>query len=64
MKHVLLVMELMVKGLKYVAPNILAYDDALIHAVLLDGKKAEIGAMPSFRGRLSNTQRKSTGCLY
>ena len=47
------------KGIEYVAPNILSYDDALIHAVLLDGKKAEIGAMPSFRGRLSNTQEKA-----
>jgi len=47
------------KGMEYVAPNILAYDDALMHAVLLDGKKAEIGAMPSFRGRLSNTQEKA-----
>ena len=45
--------------MEYVAPNILAYDDALMHAVLLDGKKAEIGAMPSFRGRLSNTQEKA-----
>jgi len=47
------------KGMEYVAPNILEYDDALVHSVLLDGKKAEIGAMPSFKGRLSLTQEKA-----
>ena len=47
------------KGMPFVAPNILEYDDALVTSVLTDGKKANIGAMPSFKGRLNPTQEKA-----
>ena len=47
------------KGMESVAPNIRAYDDALVMAVLKDGKKGSIGAMPSFSGRLNETQEKA-----
>ena len=47
------------KGMPYVAPNIREYDDALVTAVLKDGKKSNIGAMPSFDGRLNETQQKA-----
>jgi cytochrome c oxidase cbb3-type subunit III len=47
------------KGMAYVAPNIREYDDALVMAVLKDGKKASIGSMPSFAGRLNETQEKA-----
>jgi cytochrome c oxidase cbb3-type subunit 3 len=47
------------KGMAYVAPNIREYDDAIVMAVLKDGKKGNIGAMPSFEGRLNETQEKA-----
>ncbi|MBU3014563.1 c-type cytochrome [Poseidonibacter lekithochrous] len=47
------------KGMPYVAPNIREYDDALVIAVLKDGKKSNIGTMPSFDGRLNETQQKA-----
>jgi len=47
------------KGMAYVAPNIREYDDALVMAVLKDGKKSNIGEMPSFDGRLNETQQKA-----
>ena len=47
------------KGMAYVAPNIRDYDDALVTAVLTDGKKSNIGTMPSFSGRLNETQQKA-----
>jgi cytochrome c oxidase cbb3-type subunit 3 len=47
------------KGMEAVAPNIRAYDDALVMSVLKDGKKGSIGAMPSFSGRLNETQEKA-----
>ena len=47
------------KGMEAVAPNIRAYDDALVMAVLKDGKKGSIGSMPSFSGRLNETQEKA-----
>ena len=47
------------RGMPFVAPNIREYDDALVLAVLKDGKKANIGAMPSFDGRLNETQQKA-----
>ncbi len=49
------------KGMPYVAPNIREYDDALVLAVLKNGKKANIGVMPSFAGRLNETQEKALG---
>jgi cytochrome c oxidase cbb3-type subunit 3 len=47
------------KGMPYVAPNIREYDDAIVSAVLKDGKKSNIGMMPSFDGRLNETQQKA-----
>ncbi|MGB6328444.1 MAG: c-type cytochrome [Halarcobacter sp.] len=47
------------KGMAFVGPNIVEYDDALVLAVLTNGKKASIGAMPSFKGRLNPTQEKA-----
>jgi cytochrome c oxidase cbb3-type subunit 3 len=47
------------EGMAFVAPNLKAYDDDLIVAILKDGKKGPIGAMPSFEGRLSETQVKA-----
>ena len=47
------------KGMPFVAPNIIEYDDAVISSVLTDGKKADIGIMPNFKGRLNPTQEKA-----
>jgi cytochrome c oxidase cbb3-type subunit 3 len=47
------------KGMPFVAPNIREYDDALVTAVLKDGKKSNIGIMPNFDGRLNETQQKA-----
>ena len=47
------------EGMDYVAPNIKDYSDKLMTTVLKDGKKGNIGAMPSFEGRLSETQVKA-----
>ena len=47
------------EGMAYVAPNIKEYDDAIIKHVLDEGKKADIGIMPNFKGRLNDTQEKA-----
>ncbi len=47
------------EGIPFVGPNIKSYDDALVTAVLKDGKKGLIGAMPSFNERLNETQEKA-----
>ena len=47
------------KGMEFVAPNIRVYDDAVIAAVLKNGKKSAIGTMPNFNGRLNETQEKA-----
>jgi len=47
------------KGMAFVGPNIRDYDDALVLAVLTNGKKGHIGSMPSFNGRLNPTQEKA-----
>ena len=47
------------KGIAFVGPNIKEYDDAIISAILTDGKKANIGIMPNFKGRLNATQEKA-----
>ena len=47
------------EGMPFVAPNIKDYDDSLVISVLTDGKKGNIGAMPSFKGRLNTTQEKA-----
>ncbi len=46
-------------GIDFVAPNIKDYSDKLVATVLKDGKKSIIGSMPSFEGRLSETQVKA-----
>ncbi|RXJ57731.1 c-type cytochrome [Candidatus Marinarcus aquaticus] len=46
-------------GMEYVAPSLKTYTDSVITAVLDDGKKANIGTMPSFKGRLNETQYKA-----
>ncbi len=45
-------------GMPMVAPSLVSYNDDLMVSVLHDGKKGIIGAMPSFAGRLSETQVK------
>jgi len=47
------------KGMNGMAPNLSAFDDTLVGKVLENGKKGAIGTMPSFKGRLNETQEKS-----
>jgi len=47
------------KGMNGMAPNLSAYDDTLVKKVLENGKKGYIGTMPSFKGRLNETQEKA-----
>ncbi len=47
------------KGIPFVGPNIIEYDDAVISSVLQDGKKANIGIMPNFKTMLNATQEKA-----
>jgi cytochrome c oxidase cbb3-type subunit 3 len=47
------------KGMDGMAPNLAGYDDTLVKNVLTHGKKGNIGAMPSFEGRLTETQDKA-----
>ncbi|PIF04869.1 MAG: cytochrome C oxidase subunit III [Arcobacter sp.] len=47
------------KGMDFVAPNIRSYGDKVVASILKDGKKSIIGTMPSFDGRLSETQVKA-----
>ena len=47
------------KGMNGMAPNLVEYDNTLISKVLEHGKKSSIGTMPSFKGRLNETQVKS-----
>jgi cytochrome c oxidase cbb3-type subunit 3 len=47
------------EGMPYVAPNLKTYSDELIATVLHNGKKSTIGTMPSFTGRLNDTQVKA-----
>jgi cytochrome c oxidase cbb3-type subunit 3 len=47
------------KGMGGMAPNLVDYDDTLVLNVLIHGKKGNIGAMPSFKGRLNETQEKA-----
>jgi len=46
-------------GMDYVAPNIKIYSDKVMATILNNGKKSLIGEMPSFKGRLSETQVKA-----
>ena len=48
------------EGMDYVAPSLTAYNTNLVETLLATGsKKATIGTMPSFKGRLTNTQMKA-----
>ncbi len=47
------------KGMNGMAANIAEYDDTLVSKVLEHGKKGAIGTMPSFKGRLNETQEKA-----
>lgn len=47
------------KGIEYVGPNINVFRAPLVTYVLEHGKKGAIGAMPSFKGRLTDTQIKA-----
>lgn len=47
------------KGNNGAAPNIAGYDETLISHVLEHGKKGSIGAMPSFKTRLTPVQEKA-----
>jgi len=47
------------KGMNGMAPNLSGYDNALVTHVLETGKKGIIGTMPSFKGRLNETQVKA-----
>jgi len=47
------------KGNGGTAPNIAEYDQTLVEHVLENGKKGSIGAMPSFKGRLTPVQEKA-----
>jgi cytochrome c oxidase cbb3-type subunit 3 len=47
------------KGNSGTAPNLVDYDDALVKAVLVNGKKGAIGGMPSFKDRFTPVQEKA-----
>ena len=47
------------EGMPYVAPNIKAFSDNVVATILKNGKHSTIGKMPSFDGRLSDTQVKA-----
>ena len=47
------------KGMDGMSPNLVAYDEALIHHVIQNGKKASIGKMPSFKTLITPVQEKA-----
>jgi len=47
------------KGMNGMAPNLSGYDNTIVGHVLEKGKKGIIGTMPSFKGRLNETQVKA-----
>ena len=47
------------KGNNGMAPNLVTYDDALMHQVLQNGKKGVIGKMPSFKTLITPVQEKA-----
>ena len=51
------------KGMNGMAPNLTAYDATLVPKVLEHGKKGSIGTMPSFKGRLNETQEKAVAAF-
>lgn len=46
-------------GIEHVGPNITGYGDKVVATILTYGKKSSIGDMPSFKGRLTETQVKA-----
>lgn len=46
-------------GMGGMSPNLLEYDEKLMHHVLQNGKKGMIGAMPAFKNRLTPVQEKA-----
>jgi cytochrome c oxidase cbb3-type subunit III len=46
-------------GIPFVGPSLKTFDDGLVAAILENGKKGNIGTMPSFKGRLNPTQEKA-----
>jgi len=51
------------KGNNGMAPNLAEYDETVIKHVLENGKKGAIGTMPSFKGRLNETQQKAVAAF-
>jgi cytochrome c oxidase cbb3-type subunit 3 len=51
------------KGMNGMAPNLAEYDETLVTHVLEHGKKGSIGTMPSFKGRLNETQQKAVAAF-
>ncbi|SFV55410.1 Cytochrome c oxidase subunit CcoP [hydrothermal vent metagenome] len=51
------------KGMNGMAPNLTEYDTILMTKVLTNGKKSSIGTMPSFKGRLNDTQTRALGAF-
>jgi len=51
------------KGMNGMAPNLTEYDETLVSHILEHGKKGSIGTMPSFKGRLNETQQKAVAAF-
>ncbi len=51
------------KGMNGMAPNLKEYDETLVKHILENGKKGAIGTMPSFKGRLNETQQKAVAAF-
>ena len=51
------------KGMNGMAPNLKEYDETLVKHILENGKKGSIGTMPSFKGRLNETQQKAVAAF-
>ncbi|PHS37357.1 MAG: cytochrome C oxidase subunit III [Sulfurovum sp.] len=47
------------KGMNGMSPNLVVYDQELVHHVLEHGKKGILGEMPSFKDRLTPVQEKA-----
>ncbi|NEW61093.1 cytochrome C oxidase subunit III [Sulfurovum sp. bin170] len=47
------------KGMNGMSPNLAEYDVVLMAKVIENGKKSSIGEMPSFKGRINETQTKA-----
>jgi len=51
------------KGNNGMAPNLTEYDETIVSHILEHGKKGAIGTMPSFKGRLNETQQKAVAAF-